>query len=99
MRTVCARACGADGDIRVTRPKTSWSIDPTQDLAKMFESFHESYGRQIAEEGLRSLARSLGPRMVTLYDPYGHPIYVPSTEIKIGATINVKTPARFQADC
>jgi hypothetical protein len=37
-----------------------------------------------------------GPRLVTIYDQFGRPVYVPSPAAKIGDTIIVKRPVRFR---
>jgi hypothetical protein len=47
-------------------------------------------------ESLASLERAFGPPMVTLYDQFGRPIYVPSSQKKIGDTITLRPPARFR---
>ncbi len=51
-----------------------------------------------AEEQLNLLKRNFMAdfmHVVTLYDPFGFPIDVPSTQPKIGQTIYVRTPAKF----
>jgi len=59
-------------------------------------SLTDVLGEEYVREALRQFAdTAFCGRMVTLYDPYGRPVYVPSTESRIGTTINVKTPARF----
>lgn len=59
------------------------------------------YLKLIGELQGRTLERqreiSFGAMPVTLYDPFGRPVYVPSTAPKIGCAINWKRPARFGA--
>ncbi len=42
----------------------------------------------------RSIFEHFAPPIVTLYDQFGRPVYVPSSQKKIGETITVKRPVR-----
>lgn len=47
--------------------------------------------REVTRQRVRD---ALGPRMITLYDQFGRPVQVPSTQSKIGETITVRRPQR-----
>lgn len=51
----------------------------------------------VQEESLKIMRNNFGPRLVTLYDQFSQPVYVPSSQSKIGETIIIKRPPRFVA--
>lgn len=55
----------------------------------------EFYVRPQIEALVRSHEQFMLSMPVTLYDQFGRPVYVPSTQRKIGDTITVRRPERF----
>lgn len=52
----------------------------------------------VRRDALRSFEQHFGMPMIVLYDPYGRPVYVPSSQQKIGQKFTVKTPKRFRKE-